>query len=246
MCKDIPIIPNAVPPNTIRGDNTLNAATLAASVAIEPATSKICLNFKFSVAFVILPSAVPKTISPSDRSDIVNEPRDMNDAVVGSPITAVASANITSEVAIIPTCFHVTFSVAFVILPSAIPNIIRDALITNITSDPIKASFFAFSSNLNVRLHTVTIPNRKIEPNIACGPVIAIVERNKEDIAINPENAINVSDVLIIPFIFFLFSASFSTTRVVILTTAHKASAPNIAVAPNAAEIVKNIDVINK
>ena len=136
--------------------------------------------------------------------------------------------------------------VAFVILPRAIPNNRSDTLIIDIPIEPTTIVFSDLLIILHVKIFNLTIPIIRTEPNSAGTPVTATVARNKDDTAIRPVNAVNISAEPIALPICLLFFDSFLAIGSVLSTIFDKSLAPNIAGPPVIAAIVKNIDVNNK
>ena len=240
------VAPNAIEPNNTGSERNPIAAIPRPSIIIELATRVICFISKLFVAFAILPSAVPNIIREVDISIIVNEPNATRDATAGTPNPIITPANIRVIATITPTCLNFTSFVASTIFLSAIPNRIRDVLITSKTREPINAFFLALFNILNVRLQIFTIPNIKTAPNNAGIPVTAIVARNKEVNAMRPVNIISFRAAFADLLISLLFLDNFSETFIIESNIKSNKMAPNIAGIPVTAAMVKNIDVINK
>ena len=117
------INPNVIEPNMTGIINTAIAEIPAASVTIAPVTSRICFMFKVFVASDIFFRAILKGINAIPIRSIDMEPSAIKGNTAGIPNAATARPNKIVVVAIIATCLNVTPFVAFVILPSAIPNI---------------------------------------------------------------------------------------------------------------------------
>ena len=244
--KDELIVPSTKEPNPIGIDNTPNPAIGVPIANNEPAKVRTCFILRFSVAFETSPIADAKILIPNDIRGITNEPRATHAATAGIPIAAVARAKTTTVPAIIPTCFHVTFSVAFVILPSAIPYKINDVPINAIITEPIKMFFLALFNILNVKIFIATTPITTAEPINAGIPITAIDASAKDATPIIPVNATNKRDEATALPRCLLFLDNFFAAGTIISIIFDITFAPNIAGIPTTAAAVKNIDDINK
>ena len=229
MRKDIPIVVKATEPNAIGIERTPIPATDKPSFHIALAKVEMCFFVSFSVDFAIFPSALPKSINEIDIADITADPRAMAAAIGSIPITPIATANNPIKAAIIPNCFQETPFVASVIFLSAIPNRIKDTLITNMTSDPINTFFFALFNILNVELQILTIPTITSAPNNAGMASTATTERNTAVTIMSPVNAASISAEPIAFLISLLLFESFFATDMVLVTIFDKSFAPHNA-----------------
>ena len=236
---------NAIEPNIIGADSRPAIDTASPRDNIEPDTSKVCENFNFSVALDNLPNAEPKINNPIDITAIDIEPSIIKADTAGIPNNATAPPNKSVIETITAICLNVTFSVALVILPSAIPNKSKDTLIIAIITEPIKISFLNLLNILNEITFTDTTPSITSEPNSAGIPLDAIEVSAKDANAINPVNTTNEIDAPIALVIRLSFLDIFLAIDVSESTNTDTTIAPNIAGMPIKAVADKNIDVAN-
>ena len=143
------------------------------------------------------------------------------------PIKATAAPNAIVVAAITPTCLNVTPFVAFVILPRATPNIVKDMLIIAIEIEPS-----------NIKLNAAGIPNIATAPpnmtvNAAITPTCLNVTPFVADAILLSATLNNINDKLIISILIAPFAIWLRDLLSILNVKTFTATIPNNTTDPN-------------